>query len=201
MRKIIFLLFLVCSITFGIELKNIDETLKSDFKKALNIMSDNSIDKEQKPLKIFEIFDGYFDYSLMARLSLSKLYKSLDKAKQDEFTNLFISNLKLSFSQKLGYYSDQEIEFVKGELTNKNRYNAYAVIKSKNEDYSLVLKFHPANGQDYLIYDIDILGVSIIQSYRSQFSDLSQNADFSEIIKRLQSVNLDNNSTLDEKNI
>lgn len=201
MRKIIFLLFLVCSIAFGIELKNIDETLKSDFKKALNIMSDNSIDKEQKPLKIFEIFDGYFDYSLMARLSLSKLYKSLDKAKQDEFTNLFISNLKLSFSQKLGYYSDQEIEFVKGELTNKNRYNAYAVIKSKNEDYSLVLKFHPANGQDYLIYDIDILGVSIIQSYRSQFSDLSQNADFSEIIKRLQSVNLDNNSTLNEKNI
>lgn len=195
MRKIIFLLFLVCSIAFGIELKNIDETLKSDFKKALNIMSDNSIDKERKPLKIFEIFDGYFDYSLMARLSLSKLYKSLDKAKQDEFTNLFISNLKLSFSQKLGYYSDQEIEFVKGELTNKNRYNAYAVIKSKNEDYSLVLKFHPANGQDYLIYDIDILGVSIIQSYRSQFSDLSQNADFSEIIKRLQSVNLDNNST------
>ncbi|WP_096029165.1 ABC transporter substrate-binding protein [Campylobacter lanienae] len=201
MRKIIFLLFLVCSITFGIELKNIDETLKSDFKKALNIMSDNSIDKERKPLKIFEIFDGYFDYSLMARLSLSKLYKSLDKAKQDEFTNLFISNLKLSFSQKLGYYSDQEIEFVKGELTNKNRYNVYAVIKSKNEDYSLVLKFHPANGQDYLIYDIDILGVSIIQSYRSQFSDLSQNADFSEIIKRLQSVNLDNNSTLNEKNI
>ena len=201
MRKIIFLLFLVCSIAFGIELKNIDETLKSDFKKALNIMSDNSIDKEQKPLKIFEIFDGYFDYSLMARLSLSKLYKSLDKAKQDEFTNLFISNLKLSFSQKLGYYSDQEIEFVKGELTNKNRYNAYAVIKSKNEDYSLVLKFHPAKGQDYLIYDIDILGVSIIQSYRSQFSDLSQNADFSEIIKRLQSVNLDNNSTLNEKNI
>lgn len=201
MRKIIFLLFLVCSIAFGIELKNIDETLKSDFKKALNIMSDNSIDKEQRPLKIIEIFDGYFDYSLMARLSLSKLYKSLDKAKQDEFTNLFISNLKLSFSQKLGYYSDQEIEFVKGELTNKNRYNAYAVIKSKNEDYSLVLKFHPANGQDYLIYDIDILGVSIIQSYRSQFSDLSQNADFSEIIKRLQSVNLDNNSTLNEKNI
>ena len=201
MRKIIFLLFLVCSIAFGIELKNIDETLKSDFKKALNIMSDNSIDKERKPLKIFEIFDGYFDYSLMARLSLSKLYKSLDKAKQDEFTNLFISNLKLSFSQELGYYSDQEIEFVKGELTNKNRYNAYAVIKSKNEDYSLVLKFHPANGQDYLIYDIDILGVSIIQSYRSQFSDLSQNADFSEIIKRLQSVNLDNNSTLNEKNI
>ena len=195
MKKIIFLLFLVCSIAFGIELKNIDETLRSDFKKALNIMNDNSIDKERKPLKIIEIFDGYFDYSLMARLSLSKLYKSLDKAKQDEFTNLFISNLKLSFSQKLGYYSDQEIEFVRGELTNKNRYNAYAVIKKNNQDYSLVLKFHPANGQDYLIYDIDILDVSIIQSYRSQFNDLSQNADFSEIVKRLQSANLDNNST------
>ena len=45
------------------------------------------------------------------------------------------------------------------------------------------------------IYDIDILGVSIIQSYRSQFSDLSQSAGFNEITKRLQSVSLDNNTT------
>ena len=195
MKKIIFLLFLVCSIAFGIELKNIDESLRSDFNKGVHIMNVNILHKEHNPIKILDIFYVYFDYSLMARLSLSKLYKSLDKAKQDEFTKLFISNLKLTFSQKLGYYSDQEIEFVKGELTNKNRYNAYAVIKKNNQDYSLVLKFHPANGQDYLIYDIDILDVSIIQSYRSQFNDLSQNADFSEIVKRLQSANLDNNST------
>lgn len=195
MRKVFILLFLICSISFGIELKNIDETLKSDFKKALNIMADNKISKEQKPLELFKLFDAYFDYSLMARLSLSKLYKTLNKAEQDEFIKLFVANLKTSFTQKLGYYSDQEIEFVKGELTNKNRYNVHAIIKNKSENYPLIFKFHPANGSDYLIYDIDILGVSIIQSYRSQFSDLSQSAGFNEITKRLQSVSLDNNTT------
>lgn len=195
MRKVFILLFLICSISFGIELKNIDETLKSDFKKALNIMADNKISKEQKPLELFKLFDAYFDYSLMARLSLSKLYKTLNKAEQDEFIELFVANLKTSFTQKLGYYSDQEIEFVKGELTNKNRYNVHAIIKNKSENYSLIFKFHPANGSDYLIYDVDILGVSIIQSYRSQFSDLSQSAGFNEITKRLQSVSLDNNTT------
>lgn len=196
MRKVFILLFLICSISFGIELKSIDDTLKSDFKKALNIMADSKISKEQKPLELFKLFDAYFDYSLMARLSLSKLYKTLNKAEQDEFIELFIANLKTSFTQKLGYYSDQEIEFVKGELTNKNRYNVHAIIKNKSENYSLIFKFHPANGSDYLIYDIDILGVSIIQSYRSQFSDLSQSAGFNEITKRLQSVSLDNNTTI-----
>lgn len=196
MRKVFILLFLICSISFGIELKSIDETLKSDFKKALNIMADSKISKEQKPLELFKLFDAYFDYSLMARLSLSKLYKTLNKAEQDEFIKLFIANLKTSFTQKLGYYSDQEIEFVKGELTNKNRYNVHAIIKNKSENYSLIFKFHPANGSDYLIYDVDILGVSIIQSYRSQFSDLSQSAGFNEITKRLQSVSLDNNTTI-----
>ena len=195
MRKVFILLFLICSISFGIELKNIDETLKSDFKKALNIMADSKISKEQKPLELFKLFDAYFDYSLMARLSLSKLYKTLNKAEQDEFIKLFVANLKTSFTQKLGYYSDQEIEFVKGELTNKNRYNVHAIIKNKSENYPLIFKFHLANGSDYLIYDIDILGVSIIQSYRSQFSDLSQSAGFNEITKRLQSVSLDNNTT------
>lgn len=195
MRKVFILLFLICSISFGIELKSIDETLKSDFKKALNIMADSKISKEQKPLELFKLFDAYFDYSLMARLSLSKLYKTLNKAEQDEFIKLFVANLKTSFTQKLGYYSDQEIEFVKGELTNKNRYNVHAIIKNKSENYPLIFKFHLANGSDYLIYDIDILGVSIIQSYRSQFSDLSQSAGFNEITKRLQSVSLDNNAT------
>ena len=195
MRKVFILLFLICSISFGIELKIIDETLKSDFKKALNIMADSKISKEQKPLELFKLFDAYFDYSLMARLSLSKLYKTLNKAEQDEFIKLFVANLKTSFTQKLGYYSDQEIEFVKGELTNKNRYNVHAIIKNKSENYPLIFKFHSANGSDYLIYDIDILGVSIIQSYRSQFSDLSQSAGFNEITKRLQSVSLDNNTT------
>lgn len=195
MKKVFILLFLICSISFGIELKSIDETLKSDFKKALNIMADNKISKEQKPLELFKLFDAYFDYSLMARLSLSKLYKTLNKAEQDEFIELFVANLKTSFTQKLGYYSDQEIEFVKGELTNKNRYNVHAIIKNKSENYPLIFKFHPANGSDYLIYDVDILGVSIIQSYRSQFSDLSQSTGFNEITKRLQSVSLDNNTT------
>ncbi|WP_299040846.1 phospholipid-binding protein MlaC [uncultured Campylobacter sp.] len=195
MKKVFILLFLICSISFGIELKNIDETLKSDFKKALNIMADSKISKEQKPLELFKLFDAYFDYSLMARLSLSKLYKTLNKAEQDEFIKLFVANLKTSFTQKLGYYSDQEIEFVKGELTNKNRYNVHAIIKNKSENYPLIFKLHPANGSDYLIYDVDILGVSIIQSYRSQFGDLSQSAGFNEITKRLQSVSLDNNTT------
>lgn len=195
MKRILILLSLIYTVSFAIELKSIDDTLKADFKKALNIMSDNNISKEQKPLKISELFDGYFDYSLMAKLSLSKQYNALNSSQQDEFQRLFVSNLKLSFSQKLGYYSGQEIEFVKGELTNKNRYNAHAIIKNKSENYPLILKFHPANGSDYLIYDIDIMGVSIIQSYRSQFSDLSQNTDFNEIIKRLQSIILDSNIT------
>lgn len=195
MKKIFILLFLICTISFGIEFKNIDETLKNDFKKAMDIMQNSAISKDQKSIELFKLFDGYFDYSLMARLSLSKQYRALSKAEQDEFTELFISNLKASFTQKLGYYSDQEIEFVKGELTNKNRYSVYAVIKNKSENYPLIFKFHPASSDDYLIYDIDILGVSIIQSYRSQFSDLAQNAGYSEIIKRLQSVSLDNNTT------
>lgn len=196
MRKIIFLLFLVCSIAFGIEFKKIDDTLKSDFKKAIEIMNDKSIVKEQKPLELFKLFDGYFDYLLMARLSLSKQYSMLNPTQQDEFEKQFVANLKASFTQKLGYYSDQEIEFVKGEMGNKNRYNVYAVIKNKSENYPLIFKFHPVNKSDYLIYDIDILGVSLVQSYRSQFNDLSKNAGFDEIIKRLQNATADHNATV-----
>ena len=56
-------------------------------------------------------------------------------------------------------------------------------------NYLLIcLKFHKKSENEYLLYDIDILGVSIIQTYRAQFEDL-KNAGFDEILARINAKN------------
>ena len=39
------------------------------------------------------------------------------------------------------------------------------------------------------MYDVDILGVSLIQTYKAQFEDLGLRADFNTILSRLNAMN------------
>uniref|UniRef100_UPI003A88854D ABC transporter substrate-binding protein n=2 Tax=Helicobacter TaxID=209 RepID=UPI003A88854D len=40
---------------------------------------------------------------------------------------------------------------------------------------------------DWKIYDVDILGISVIQTYRSQFSDILAHSDFQTLLAKLKS--------------
>ncbi|EAK6758666.1 toluene tolerance protein, partial [Campylobacter upsaliensis] len=41
---------------------------------------------------------------------------------------------------------------------------------------------------DWLIYDVDVLGVSIIQTYRSQFGDILENGTFKDLLNKLNDI-------------
>lgn len=66
----------------------------------------------------------------------------------------------------------------------------YTQITNQNgEAYKLSFKFHRNGQNDYLVYDVDILGVSLIQTYKAQFEDLGLRADFNTILSRLNAMN------------
>ncbi len=47
-------------------------------------------------------------------------------------------------------------------------------------------KFYNDNN-NWLIYDVDVLGVSIVQTYRSQFRDILANQGF-DVLQKLESI-------------
>ncbi|WXG20925.1 ABC transporter substrate-binding protein [Campylobacter concisus] len=58
------------------------------------------------------------------------------------------------------------------------------------------IEFYDAKERGWLIYDLDIVGVSIIQTYRSQFGDVLNNGDFNTLLQKLNEAVLpDQNKT------
>lgn len=55
--------------------------------------------------------------------------------------------------------------------------------KKKN----IIFKFYNDNN-NWLIYDVDVLGVSIVQTYRSQFGDILANQGFDALLQKLESI-------------
>ena len=185
------------SLAFGLELNQIQSTMEQNIQKTLAILQKNVANNpqdskaanaqiEQIAQGIFVMFDSIFDYKLMAQLSLSQNYKTLTKEQQDQYNQAFEQNLKRSFTDKLRLYKDEEMQVVGGEQTKNNRYNLKTSMVLDGKLNYIIFKFYDSKG-DWRIYDVDILGISVVQTYRSQFNDILTNADFQTLLAKLQS--------------
>ena len=186
------------SCAFGLEFSAIDSTMEQNIQKTLALLQKNTHNapiseaKAQEIAKeVFLIFDSIFDYQLMAQLSLSKEYKTLSETQKKEYNQAFEQNLKKSFTDKLRLYKDEEMKVVGGEQTKNNRYNLKTSMVLDGKLNYIVFKFYDNKG-DWKIYDVDILGISVIQTYRSQFGDILTNADFQTLLTKLKSEDVFN---------
>ena len=130
-----------------------------------------------------------FDFSLMARLSLGKKHwKSLTKEKRKEFSNLFVERLKLSYLEKLDLYTDEEVVVDEARLTKKKRVEVLTYLVTKDDKKEMIYKLYKTKKKGWMVYDVDVLGVSIVQTYRSQFSGVLKKETMEQLMERMRSA-------------
>lgn len=184
--KILLSFLLVATFGFALEFDKIDTTMEKNINQTIHILQTSNKNIESIAKEIFTMFDSIFDYHLMAQLSLSKKYKTLSPSQQKEFDVAFEKNLKRSFTDKLHLYKDETMKVLGGQKTKANRYNLKTSIILDGKIHYITFKFHEFN-QDWKIYDVDILGISVIRTYRSQFADIISQEGFEKLLQKLES--------------
>ena len=142
--------------------------------------------------QIIKIIDEVFDYELMAKIALGKeTWDTLSEEKQKTFTKIFETRLKNSYIEKLELYNDQKVKILGLKPHNKNRLQLESELLGKDGVYNINYNFYnkSKDGENWLIYDVDLLGVSIIQTYRQQFSGLLKEKTFDEMLVLLENSN------------
>jgi phospholipid transport system substrate-binding protein len=143
------------------------------------------LEQQAKNKEIVEIVTPMFDFELMARLSLGKKHwPGLSRDKKEKFTELFIQRLKASYLMNFTLYTDEKI-FYEPSVQVKKKIHAPTYLVSKDKKISILYKFYKA-GNDWKIYDFEIQGVSIIRSYRSQFSRILENGTVDDLLLKLE---------------
>lgn len=190
MYKLLILLFLLfSSFSFaGLKHATIHPDMTNRIDKVLMILKDSKLDKNKKAKEIINLMDNVFDYSLMSRLSLGNEWNKLTASQQEQFIKLFTKKLKDSYIEKLDLYTDELVQVLGVEQPKSNRVVLKTQLIGKEEKYEIDYKFYQEEGIDsWLIYDVDLLGVSIIQTYRKQFSGFLQDKSFEELLTFLNS--------------
>ena len=170
------------------EVSEIREMTKEKVDHVISTLKDDSLSKEEKKEGILKTIDSLFDFSLMARLSLGKKHwTTLSTKGRAEFSELFVEKLKQSYLDKLDLYTDEEVVVDEAKLTKKNRVEVLTYLVSKDDKMEMTYKLYKTKKNVWMVYDVDVLGVSIVQTYRSQFSGILKKESLEELIERLRS--------------
>lgn len=169
----------------ALPLQNLQSAMQENIDKSRAALKREQ-DTNKAAEEIIKIFDPVFDYELMAKLSLSKRYNALTPAQKKEFNKAFEEQLKMSFTSKLGLYKDEDIRVTTIQRVKERIFLNSEMVMS-GEKRAIIFKFYDKKG-DWLVYDVDIVGISIIQTYRSQFADLLDKADFNALLDTLKAT-------------
>jgi len=190
--KILLLVGFIITSANALKQDEIQVIMTKKIDNVLSILEQKSLPINKKGEQIIKIIDEVFDYELMARIALGKeTWDTLNEQKQKEFTKIFETKLKNSYIEKLELYNDQKVKILGLNPYKNARLQLETELLGKEGTYKINYNFYnkSKDGEQWLIYDVDLVGVSIIQTYRQQFAGLLKEKTFDEMLVLLEKSN------------
>ncbi len=161
------------------------EIVKQKLDAVFAVLQKADLDQQAKKKEIDAIVSPMFDFELMAKLTLGKKHwPGLPREKKEKFTALYIELLKSSYLDKLALYTDEKVIF-EPPAQVKNKVQVPTQLVSKDRKTSINYKLYKP-GDDWKVYDLEIQGVSIIRSYRSQFSETLKTGSIDDLLLKME---------------
>jgi phospholipid transport system substrate-binding protein len=162
-----------------------EEFIKSKLDAVFSVLQKKDLSQQAKNSEVEKIVTPMFDFELMGKLSLGKKYwPDLSPEQREKFTELFVERLRQSYLDKLKAYTDEKIIY-ESPVAVKKKVHVPTQLISKGKKISMLYKLYSSNNS-WKIYDVEIEGVSIIRSYRSQFNEILQKGTFDDLLQKMQ---------------
>jgi phospholipid transport system substrate-binding protein len=163
--------------------------IKEKTDKALQLINNDNLTEQEKKDKIFQIIGPSFDFNIMSKLVLGKKYWSkLSKEEKERFIKLFEKKIKIVYLDRVSISGKLNVKYKEPVQKNKKIIYIPATFTIKDKNYSVLFKVWKSK-KGWKIYDIEVEGISIIRTYKSQFHDILSKGSMDSLFKKLESSN------------
>lgn len=161
------------------------QVIKGTVDAVIACLADKSLSAQAKSDKVVEIAAPVMDFRLMAMLALGRQYwSSMTEAQRTEFSDLFVKQMQNAYLEGVASFSDERVE-VGTPVKVGDKVQVETTIYSKGEQIKVLYKLH-SSASSWKVYDIEIRGVSIVASYRSQYSQLLSGGSVEALLERMR---------------
>ena len=168
------------------DVEDINSMVKKKVAVIFDLLGKQDIEKNERNEKIVGELNEIMDFQLAAYLSLGKHWKKISKTQKKEFVETFQRYINNYIVEKIDLYTNQKIDIGDSKIVKKGRAELEIGILSGGETLQVNFKLRKNKKKEWRVYDVDIEGVSLITTFRSQFSGVLKNSSFEELLEKLK---------------
>ena len=168
------------------DVEDINSMVKKKVAVIFDLLGKQDIEKNERNEKIVGELNEIMDFQLAAYLSLGKHWKKISKTQKKEFVETFQQYINNYIVEKIDLYTNQKIDIGDSKIVKKGRAELEIGILSGGETLQVNFKLRKNKKKEWRVYDVDIEGVSLITTFRSQFSGVLKNSSFEDLLEKLK---------------
>ena len=134
---------------------------------------------------IRKIANETFDFQEMARRALARHWQPRTPAEREEFVRLFADLLERAYVSKIENYCGEKIAYNGDTIDVESAMVKTKIITKQGTDIPVDYRML-RRGERWLVYDVVIEGVSLINNYRTQFNKIIQTSSYQSLIERMK---------------
>jgi phospholipid transport system substrate-binding protein len=169
------------------------DQLKASVEQIVKVLEDPALRAgaraQERRAAIRKEAEGVFDFTETAKRALGRHWQGLSDKDRQEFTALFTDLIERAYISKIERYSGERVAYAgesvdSGLATVRTRF----VTKQGTEipvDYRMQQR-----GDRWLVYDVSVEGVSLINNYRTQFDKIIQTSSYAELVRKMKAAEL-----------
>lgn len=167
------------------------QQLKPTLEEVLQILDDPALQgdekKEDRRRSIMTSISAGFDFREMSRRVLGKTWNDITNEQKDYFVVQVTKLLENVYIGKLEDYGGSEVEFVAERIKGKR---AQVTTLISYEQSKIPIHYIMQKEQEaWMVYDINIEGVSLVRNYMEQFRTILQESNYNGLIKVIEEKN------------
>jgi phospholipid transport system substrate-binding protein len=155
--------------------------------KMITILNDpalkNKVDERRKMLR--STLSERFDWEEMAKRSLASHWQSLTDEEKKEFVPLFTDLLENTYMNRIENYSGDKVTYDAERVKGDYGLVKVTIFTVKQVEIPVVYKMKKKD-PEWIIYDVSIEGVSLVNNYRQQFDSIILSSSYQGLVEKLR---------------
>jgi len=182
----IFAVFLLVPMLHAGDEEDINLMVKEKVYVIFELLGQKDLDKDERNLKIVEELNEIMYFTAAGALSLGKHWKKISKKQKKEFLKIFKKYINNYIVEKIDLHTNQKIDIGEAKIVKKGRAKLNIGILSGGEALQVTFKLRKNKKKAWRVWDVDIEGVSLITTFRSQFSGVLKKNSFDVLLEKLR---------------
>jgi phospholipid transport system substrate-binding protein len=165
------------------------DQLRTQIDKVIKTVDDPELKQAGKTTErrsaVRKIANETFEFQEMARRALARHWQPRTPAEREEFVKLFADLLERAYVSKIENYGGEKIAYNGDTIDGDTALVKTKIITKQGTDIPVDYRMVKRSDR-WLVYDVVIEGVSLINNYRTQFNKIIQTSSYQALVDRMK---------------